>query len=533
MTTLYLKYRPQTLEELDLKEVRESLKKIVKSGRIPHAFLFYGPKGSGKTSAARILAKIVNCESTSLKLRGPGKIEPCNRCEQCKSITRGSNIDVIELDAASHRGIDDIRVLRDAVKLAPAKAKKKVYIIDEAHMLTTEASNALLKTLEEPPEHVIFILATTNPEKLIDTIRSRTTNINFTKAASDEIVRSLTAVAKGEKLKIDKKVLELISESSDGSFRDAKKLLEQLILERKISKFEEVEDYLIQKKLFNIEKFIELLSKKDTKACLEMLEKGVKEGGNVVNLLQKVVLRFRSALMFKTGLRGEDLKEFSKNDLVQLIELFNDAADRTQYSILEQIPFELAIIEWGDKEPKTKNSKIKDENSNGGTQRGRTEKIYKNVQSTVIEKTITNQNDKNGISEETWREILAKVRPRNTSTEALLRASKPLFFDGKTLTLGVFYSFHKERLEEVFHRHLLEEVLEIVLGVQIKVECCLTEPPKKKKPEEIDKSNLIMKDGNSDVIVTKPDSVLTPSDGVLTEVEDEDIIKAAKEIFGG
>src|SRR3972149_9928838 len=146
--TLYLKYRPKNLDELDLVSVAESLKKIVKSGKIPHAFLFSGPKGTGKTSAARILAKIINCES---------KNPPCDKCEQCVSITKGSNLDVIEMDAASHRGIDDVRTLRDAVKLAPVSSKKKIYIIDEAHMLTTEASNALLKTLEEPPEHVMFI----------------------------------------------------------------------------------------------------------------------------------------------------------------------------------------------------------------------------------------------------------------------------------------------------------------------------------------------------------------------------------------
>ena len=159
--TLYLKYRPKNLDEIDLRDVAESLKKIVSKKTFPHAFLFAGPKGTGKTSAARILAKILNCEDLQSS-------EPCNRCSQCISIDKGSNLDVIEMDAASHRGIDDIRNLKDAVNLAPVTAKKKVYIIDEAHMLTTEASNALLKTLEEPPDHVVFILATTNSEKLID-----------------------------------------------------------------------------------------------------------------------------------------------------------------------------------------------------------------------------------------------------------------------------------------------------------------------------------------------------------------------------
>src|SRR3990167_5991416 len=213
--TLYLKYRSKNLDEIDSETVRESLKNIVKSGKISHAFLFAGPKGSGKTSAARILAKIVNCERLTVNC------EPCDKCEQCTSITKGNNLDVIEMDAASHRGIDDVRILRDAVKLSPAKASKKVYIIDEVHMLTLEASNALLKTLEEPPEHVMFILATTNPEKLIETIRSRTTNIAFRKATAEEIVRSLSRAVKGEKMKINEESLNEMAGASGGSFRDA------------------------------------------------------------------------------------------------------------------------------------------------------------------------------------------------------------------------------------------------------------------------------------------------------------------------
>ena len=185
--TLFLKYRPKNLDEIDERDVSESLKKIISQKSFPHAFLFAGPKGTGKTSAARILAKIINCTN----LEG---VDPCGKCEQCVSIEKGNNLDVIELDAASHRGIDDVRILRDAVKLAPVAAKKKIYIIDEAHMLTTEASNALLKTLEEPPDHVVFILATTNPEKLIDTIRSRTTYIPFRKANPEEILVSLKRV---------------------------------------------------------------------------------------------------------------------------------------------------------------------------------------------------------------------------------------------------------------------------------------------------------------------------------------------------
>jgi DNA polymerase-3 subunit gamma/tau len=173
----YRKYRPQKIEELDSASVRENLYSIFSKGNYPHAFLFTGPKGLGKTSAARIVAKIVNCEK-----KAKGKIEPCNKCDQCQSIASGSNLDVLEIDGASNRGIDEIRDLREKIKLAPFKASKKVYIIDEVHMLTTEAFNALLKTLEEPPAHVLFILCTTEQHKVPATIASRCFRINFTRA---------------------------------------------------------------------------------------------------------------------------------------------------------------------------------------------------------------------------------------------------------------------------------------------------------------------------------------------------------------
>ena len=210
--TLYLKYRPQTIEELDLSSVRESLTTIIKSGKIPHALLFSGPKGTGKTSAARILAKVINCES-------PANFEPCNKCAQCVAITKGSSLDVIEMDAASNRGIDDIRSLREAVKLSPVSARTKIYIVDEAHMLTTEAANAFLKTLEEPPSHVVFILATTNPEKLIPTVRSRLTSVVFPRAKPAEIKRQLRRVVDGEKWQVEEDALDIIATASEGSFR--------------------------------------------------------------------------------------------------------------------------------------------------------------------------------------------------------------------------------------------------------------------------------------------------------------------------
>jgi len=463
--TLYLKYRPQSLADLDLDLVREELTKIVASGNIPHALLFAGPKGTGKTSAARIMAKIVNCES---------KNPPCNKCQQCLSIMKGNNIDVIELDAASNRGIDDIRVLRDTVKLAPASSRKKVYIIDEAHMLTLEASNALLKTLEEPPDHVLFILATTNPEKLIETIRSRTTLIEFHKASPEETIRALTSVATGEKLKIDKEILFSISKMSKGSFRDAVKILEQLISQKiKLTK-DDVEEFLLKRKAFDEREFIDVLIRKDCKKAILMISDFVSKGVDVENVIESVTAQLRESLLVKVGVGSGEEIDLSKPDLILLIELLSFARSQIALSSIEELPLEIAVIKWC------------------GDEVIQNEEPVKNITTKLSE-----------ITDDVWKTILTKVRPINTSIEALLRAARPVGYDGNILTLGVYYKFHKERLEEVSHRKVLEDVAASVMGCPIKVACTLTEPPAKK-------------------VEVIP----------LTETKDNDIIKIAEEIFG-
>jgi len=489
--TFYLKYRPQTLEELDLTSVRESLKKLVAAGNLPHAFLFSGPKGTGKTSAARIIAKIINCES---------KKTPCGKCGQCKSISKGTNIDVIEIDAASHRGIDDIRILKEVANLAPARAKKKVYIIDEAHMLTTEASNALLKTLEEPPSHVMFILATTNPEKLIATIRSRATNIIFKKATPEEIVRSLQRVAKGEKIKIADASLKIIAKAANGSFRDAVKILDQLVAEKIPLEPEAIEKFSLAIGVNKIEEFLSLLAKKEVKKALYEIERSVSLGTAVDNLLAELLTRLRLGILAKVGVGEDDLPAFSKNELVELIELFSKAAGELRDCPIEQLPVELAVIKWCKDAPAVEEKK-------------------QLIESEVQKRQVQPLKEKvSAITDDIWKSILAHVRPINTSIEALLRAAKPIAFDGRVLTLGVYYRFHKERLEEGSHRRVLEEVVAEVLGNPIRILCTLTEPPQKAVPVEPAPESAT--------------SVLTPSDGVLTEGEDKDIIKIAEEIFG-
>jgi len=503
--TLYLKYRSKNLDELDSTEVRESLKKILSKKAIPHAFLFAGPKGTGKTSAARILAKIINCQN----LKG---VEPCDKCEQCISISKGSNLDVVEMDAASHRGIDDVRVLRDAVKLSPVSGKNKIYIIDEVHMLTTEASNALLKTLEEPPEHVVFILATTNPEKLIETIRSRTTLIQFNKAMTSEIVRSLKRVVEGEKIKIDDEALSLIAAAADGSFRDAIKILEQLVAEDEDLGKDAIGEFLFKNKSFDLDRFVTLLQNKKLKELLMELENLEAKGVSMEIFMDSLIKRLRNSLLAKVGLGEDTLKELSKKDLIKLIDLLSQAYREIESSPIEELPLELAIISWcGESEDASSSGRTgKDlpdashDISHSETSNGRD--LAQTIDSVAFSQALAT-GEEMGVDDGAWKNILELIKPINASMEALLRAAKPMTYNGKVLTLGVYYKFHKERLEEAKHRKVLEEVVGKVLQSPTKVCCILVEPPPKKIIEE------------------------AKIETVLTEGKDKDIIKAAEEIF--
>ncbi len=496
--TLYLKYRSTNLDELDLPEVAESLKKILANDNIPHAFLFSGPKGTGKTSAARILAKIINCV---------GKNPPCDDCEECVSITNGSNLDVIELDAASHRGIDDVRTLRDAVKLAPTSAKKKIYIIDEAHMLTTEASNALLKTLEEPPSHVIFILATTNPEKLIDTIKSRVTVIPFRKATEEEIKKSLKRVIEGEKIKIADEVVNEIAKLANGAFRDAIKMLEQFTFEG--------EGFLKKNQTSGVEDFVNSIYKKDLKLSLKYIKDFSENGVSVENVIKETLDKVRMDLL-------EDISE--KRDLIPLIELLIEANRNLVDSPIEELPLEIAIIKWCEGEDGGQSQRVhSDQNSlssDAGTGFASSHSRQKEVSGALdsVSQSLAQTADPSvhtqlpvqigeSVNDDIWKNILSLVKPINASIEALLRSARPINYDGKTLTLGVFYKFHKERLEDQRHRKILEDVIAQVLNSPTRVVCTMVEPPAREIIQE------------------------AKVEPILTEGKDQDIIKAAEEIF--
>lgn len=290
---LYRKWRPQDFDALvGQQAVKQALTNALTSGKIAHAYLFAGPRGTGKTSTARILAKALNCE------QGPTPV-PCGRCENCRRITEAASMDVFEIDAASNRGIDEIKALRDQLAFSPVECRYKVYIIDEVHMLTTEAFNALLKTLEEPPEHVIFILATTDPHKIPATIHSRCQRFDFRRVTVEEIAQHLAMVAKGSGLDAEEEALRLIAVQSEGGMRDALSLLDQCgVMDKKIS-VGTVREVLGIVGREALREMAAAVGKQDVPAALACLNALLEQGKDVRQILTELAEYLRALLLYQ------------------------------------------------------------------------------------------------------------------------------------------------------------------------------------------------------------------------------------------
>lgn len=458
----YTKYRPQKFEEVSKpNDVATALMTQLASSKIGHAYLFIGPRGTGKTTTARILAKALNCKHKTKEG------DCCDDCKSCKEISEGKYLDLIEIDAASNRGIDDIRSLKEKVNLSPALGKYKVYIIDEVHMLTLEAFNALLKTLEEPPKHAIFILCTTESHKVPETIKSRCQVFKFKRPSVSQLVERLEDLAKKEKFKISKADLEKIAAAASGGFRDADTLLQQV-----------VEGGLDIKSLAGsnpVQSFVDLtgfIISGKTQGALSLVNKQFEEGVDLYSWGSEYIRYLRDLLYVQVGFSRdafgvteevyakmeEQSFKLSSSEIVKMLEVFMKAVNEIKGSVISSLPLEIAIVSVSERasEPTSYSS---------DTEALEDEKIEKN-DSDLISISIDSLNDK-------WGEILKDVKPFNHSVEALLRSCKPKSLEKDMLILEVSYSFHKERLESPKSKEIIEKVLANKFGNRIRVKCVL------------------------------------------------------------
>lgn len=459
----YRKYRPQNISELDLASVREKLTSVLSSKDLPHAFLFTGSKGLGKTSSARILAKAINCQNKK-------GIEPCNKCTICESITNGSNIDVLEIDAASNGGVEEIRTLREKVKFASAGLSKKVYIIDEVHMLSTGAFNALLKTLEEPPDHVVFILATTELHKLPATVVSRTFQVKFEKPSQAEMVESLQRIVKGERLDVENGVLEKISDLSDGAFRDAAKNLEELAMASDGGKI--TRDLL--DKVFktgglreDVEEILKAYSKKDAKKSLETIARLASSGADFKIVIERLVDHLRGLLMIRNGIKSEENDvPLSLKDINELLHLANEAYSELKLSFIPSLPLELMTVKFCilDAQEVSNNEgrfTIKD-NQDQKTNKKQTSEVTQ--PSIPGEKSIINQ------TANLLPRLIEELNKVNKPGAALLRSATDAKIQDGKLIVQTPFPIHAERLksDKVFDD--LERVVDQVVGNKVEIE---------------------------------------------------------------
>ncbi len=363
MPAIYRKYRPKNFRHLLGQEVvSRIISNAAKSGRLSHAYLFYGPRGTGKTTTARLIAKVANCEKRRLDPDFQQSGEPCNDCRVCLEIDSGRALDVVEIDAASNRGIDEMRDLKDSAKLSPVSYKFKVFIIDEAHQLTKEAANALLKTLEEPPAHVILILATTEQEKIPATIASRAQCFTFKKLPVKTIASKLKEIAAAEKVKIADEALELIASAAEGSFRDAESLFEQVVSFGGELDLAGVERVIGRAGFSKVAFLADFLLRNDLGGAMDCVEKIGEEGYNLTQfnkdligyLRRAAALKFSPALenLFQNELTSDELKKikshaalFDETKHIDLLKSLIRAYSEMRYSPLAIAPLEVAIIE--------------------------------------------------------------------------------------------------------------------------------------------------------------------------------------------
>lgn len=473
-SVLYRKYRAQDFDQLIGQEhITKLLKNALKTDQIAQAYLFVGSRGTGKTSTARIFAKAVNC----LNPKPDGN--PCNECENCKAITEGSMMDLIEIDAASNRGIDQIRELKEKIEFSPTVGKYKVYIIDEVHMLTTEAFNALLKTLEEPPSHVIFILATTDVHKLPPTILSRCQRYDFRLGTNDEVSKVIKNAAKSEGITVEQEALDLLVNNAKGSYRDALSLLDVVYTGQEKGKKditqEEVRSILGLPDFDNVMTLLTSLYNGDGKKALEIIEGLEQKGINLQQFTEYTLEILREALVGKIkGKLSKDFEGFKDWDvrtIYKVINLFLDASNKIKYASDQSLVLDLIIPEMMKEapsetpKPQIVNTDVKKKISpapqNEAVEDSEEEEDNINTQGSVTVEDVKKR----------WENFVLEIKPYNNHLYAFLENAHIMDLNQGVLTIEVPFSFYKDRIETAKSREVLSSVFRKMFGASCKIVC--------------------------------------------------------------
>ena len=525
---LYRAYRPQTFKDVVGQEhIIRTLKNQIQNNNVGHAYLFCGTRGTGKTSTAKIFARALNCQNSVDE-------EPCNECEVCKDILSDNIMDVIEIDAASNNSVDDIREIRENVKYTPAKCKYKVYIIDEVHMLSQGAFNALLKTLEEPPSYVIFILATTEPHKIPATILSRCQRFDFKRVTVKDMSTRMKEICDDVNVVVDDRALNLIARNSQGALRDALSILDQCMsFSENDIEYKDVVDLLGTVNIEQLFEMAEYVIKEDTKKCLEILNEFVVWGKDIKNLIDDLIDHFRNLMVCKVSSDldkiislPEEIVEQLKaqastievNDIIRILNILSTTQDAIKVSSNPRVLAEVSIMKLSQPmfdeskesllkrisnlEEVIKSGKININNNveieSKKEAKGTSEENEAEVEEEVFYEEVKNEDVE--LIEKSWENILAHIKKdKNMPVYAILREAKEFNVSANNLYI-VFddsFAFAKNKLSDEKTRNYIESVIREILNRSFSIKIILKSETKNIKleieKEQKDKGEEILK----------------------------------------